>query len=93
MIVAMGVIKADGQVIQGYNISSAAWSSGYQRYHIELTGIDFDYADYVTVVTGVGGDPVYSTASSMGGSLVVYLFNSEGDLTTDQFSFIVLEVQ
>ncbi len=51
MIIAMGFITKEVKVSHGYNINEVIWDSGYERYVITLTDIDYEASRYVTVVT------------------------------------------
>ncbi len=51
MVVAMGFITKQVTIAQGYNINEVIWDSGYERYEITLTDIDYEVSRYVTVVT------------------------------------------
>ena len=95
MVVAMGTITWTGPtIVQGYNVSSVTWSSTYQRHEIGLTGIYYDYNDYVTVVTPLWAGDRYCTYTSTGaGKLNIYCWDSAGNKVQNcSFSFIVLEV-
>ncbi|MFC1906679.1 hypothetical protein ACFLW8_01135 [Chloroflexota bacterium] len=51
IVVAMGFITREVTIAQGYNINEVIWDSGYERYVITLTDIDYEVSRYVTVVT------------------------------------------
>jgi len=80
-IAAMGVVKRDGDVVHGYNVSNATWNEDTEECTITLTGIDYRTEDYITV----GGrfpmaNPRTETAgvfyaTSRYGKLVVTFYN------------------
>ena len=93
MIVAMGTIDYLGGSIhirQGYNVEACIWDPSSKWFEITLTGIDYVWTDYVTLVTAGGNhDAGYNSAN---GHLVVYLWMVDGTLlSTGAFSFMVLE--
>jgi len=90
MIVAMGMVNADGSLGQDYNVDSVTWDSANSRYVIKLTGITYTYTGYVTVVTSV--DSAYTaTYGADSGNLLVYLRNTAQVKQKYHFSFVVLK--
>jgi hypothetical protein len=88
MIVAMGNIRSDGLVYQGYGFFNATWDSTDERYIIALD-VAYTHTDYVTLVTPEGNlGTSYGTAA---GELAVYLYDSAGMQTPGNFSFMVLD--
>ena len=88
MIVAMATVKGDGTILQGYNVTSVTWTS--YNYQIALTGISYDYADYVTLVTSA--DALHAQYSSASNMLTVMILDNAGAPVTGAFSFMVLDV-
>jgi len=94
MIVAMGRVSRDGSIGAALNVSAVTWNSGQSRWEITLDGIDYIAWDYVTVVsvmyrTGVSG---YADYSSVGGKLLVEIFDANGTPIKEGFSFVVFNV-
>ena len=90
MIVAMGMVNADGSLGQAYNIDSVTWDAANSRYVIKLTGITYTHTTYVTLVTGV--DSSYTaTYGADNGNLVVFFRNTSAVKQKDHFSFVVLK--
>jgi len=90
MIVAMGMVNADGSLGQDYNVDSVTWDSGNSRYVVKLTGITYTHTGYVTMVTAV--DSAYTaTYGADSGNLLVYLRNTSGVKQKYHFSFVVLK--
>lgn len=92
--VAMGVIGWSGNVYGGYNVASCAWDDYYKRYNISITGVNYYYEDYVTVVTP-SGEPLIANAWSVLGNLQIQFLdpiNPEvGGLCAD-FQFVTYEI-
>jgi len=89
MIVAMGRVSSTGSVGDALNVTSVTWNSGLQRWEITLTGINYYYLDYVTVVSSYSG---YADHSSVSGKLLVEIFASNGTPIKEGFSFVVFNV-
>lgn len=90
MIVAMGMVNADGSLGQDYNVDTVTWDSANSRYVIKLTGITYTHTGYVTMVTAV--DSAYTaTYGADSGNLLVYLRNTSGVKQKYHFSFVVLK--
>jgi hypothetical protein len=90
MIVAMGMVNADGTLGQDYNVDSVTWDTVNSRYVIKLAGITYTHTAYVTTVTVV--DSAYTaTYGADSGNLLVYLRNNTGVKQKYYFSFVVLK--
>jgi hypothetical protein len=90
MIVAMGMVNADGSLGQDYNVDTVTWDSANSRYVIKITGITYTHTGYVTMVTAV--DSAYTaTYGADSGNLLVYLRNPAGVKQKYHFSFMVLK--
>ncbi|MFC2003657.1 hypothetical protein ACFLV4_06945 [Chloroflexota bacterium] len=89
-VVAMGFITKEATVSHGYNISEVIWDSGYERYVITLTDIDYEVSQYVTVITPTRTD-VQLGYGAHDNKLWVTLNYGERKSRAD-FSFIVYEV-
>ena len=86
MIVAMGFVDLDGNLSQGYNVTSATWDGTY--YRITLKGIT--YAGQVTVVTPFFNTLAFHQYTSSGGQLLVAMHNGNSFVKCG-FSFMVLD--
>jgi hypothetical protein len=91
MIVAMGFIVGNGTFSSGHNITSCTWNTTDKWYEITLTGIDYSFSDYVTLVTPAGSDGISADVHGTAGKLIVKVYNSAGSQTMCSFSFMVLE--
>jgi hypothetical protein len=89
MIVAMGQVSSTGTLYNGYNVVSVTWNAGLSRWEIQLTGINYFYLDYVTVITPFDG---FATQGSVGGKLLVYIYDAAGNGIKTGFSFVVLRL-
>ena len=89
MIVAMGVVSSVGSLTEAYNVTSVNWNAGSQRWEIQLTGISYLVWDYVTVVSPFNGT---ATQSSMGGKLLITIYDSGGAKIKEGFSFVVINI-
>jgi hypothetical protein len=94
MIVAMGRVSRDGSIGAALNVSSVSWNSGQEWWEVTLNGTDYLDSKYVTVVstvfrTGVSG---YADHSSVGGKLLVEIFDTNGTPIKEGFSFVVFDV-
>jgi len=90
-IVAAGQISTFAVVNTDYNIDEVWWDNLNSEYHIVITGVDYDFHNYITVVTPNGGD-LMASVDSAGGHLVVRL--SDGSThVKGTFSFITYKVR
>ena len=95
-IVAMGTYHSSVGLIEGYNVESVTWNSGWHEYRINITDTAYHSWDYVTMITTmdtIGNS--YGCYSSQGDLLAITLYDAAGNqLTTDSgaFSFMVLEM-
>jgi len=93
-IVAMGRVTRTGSIGASLNVSSVTWNNASERWEIALDGINYLDSQYVTVVsavfrTGVSG---YANHDSVGGKLLVKIFDADGTPIQEGFSFVVFNV-
>lgn len=92
MIVAMGTVDWDGNLLQGYSVTSVVWNeTAYGRWEITLTGITYKRSDYVTLVTPFFNTVVMSHYLDSGGKLFVIMHNGSSYVKCG-FSFMVLAI-
>jgi hypothetical protein len=73
--VASGCVSSSGSVTSNYNVASCSWNSGLGRYEITITGEDYFWTSYATVVTvATSGEGMFATTSSVSGMLLVYIW-------------------
>jgi hypothetical protein len=88
--IAYGIITADG-VIQSSssNVSSCVWNSSLKRYEIKITGENYYYLDYITLVTPF--KLVIVRSGSVGGMLLVDMTDINGNPVQSAFQFMTFE--
>ncbi len=74
VLVAAGFVWKNGTVKTGFNIQSCSWDAEYSRYAITITGEDYFWYEYVTVVTVAAGEGLFATTSSVSGDLLVFIW-------------------
>jgi hypothetical protein len=89
----MGTIDTTSATIvirQAYNVETCIWDENNSWFEITLTGINYVWSDYVTLVTAGGNhDAGYN---SYDGNLVVHLWMTNGSpVFAGAFSFMVLD--
>jgi hypothetical protein len=93
MIVAMGYIRSDGTILQGYNVYSVTWMGSYYAITLTLPGsAAYTSNNYVTLVTLVqaGSGRTYYTATGLG-QLLLYIYNDLDQPSQENFHFVVLD--
>jgi hypothetical protein len=92
MIVAMGFIVGNGTINERYNITDCKWNSTDKWYEITLTGINYEFPHYVTLVTPAGSENVAADCHGTAGKLIVIMHSADtGAPTMCSFSFMVFE--
>jgi len=94
MIVAMGAISSSGTVVQGYNVDTgeSTWKEEQQAYLITLTGINYSWPEYITIVTPTSHWVTACGNTDVEGQLYVRLLDSDGNPIQGYFTFVVLQV-
>lgn len=89
--IAFGYVNSDASFTNCTENVSVVWNPLSHRYEITIAGESYVYYDYVTVITlaSPGGDAIYAKTNSVGGDLLVYLYNSTGVEVQDDFHFVV----
>jgi hypothetical protein len=88
--IAYAFIDQAGTVRSGTSNVSCTWNVGSQRYEISIDGESYYFRDYVTVVTP-SGEAVRVRTGSVGGDLLVYLYNDSGNLVQVDFQFVTFK--
>lgn len=91
---AYGVISASSTpgIESGSGNYSVSWDGANGRYIIDFTDFSYSFRDHSAVITVVGGSsPKTATTSSVGGNLLVYLWNADGSayIGSAFFNFII----
>ncbi len=76
-VIAYGTVTSNGTLYSGTSNLSVSWNSSLNRYEITITGEDYYYLDYVTIVTPSSGMPCFARTNSMSGKLLVYLYEAK----------------
>lgn len=90
--IAYGFINADATVSKATSNVSSSWDSTNMRYVITITGVNYFFTSFVTLVT-----PTFSTSvpivtadtGSVSGNLLVRLYNSAGTAIQNPFQFVI----
>lgn len=90
-IVAHGHISDDGTIDSGTGNFTVNYESSLNRYRISITGVSYLFSNYTTLVTTVGSSAQQASYNSVGGDLLIYIFDSSGSHDVGDFSFIVYE--
>lgn len=85
--VAFGTVDSDGSYLSGTTNWTATRNDSFPRYEIEITGEQYTYTDYTTVVTPVSGGVSTQTGSGSN-ELFVYLYNDAGTQVQGRFAFV-----
>lgn len=88
--VAVGFINADGTVQTARGVASASWNEIGDRYEINLTGIEYAYNKFATLVTTACNDTTVRTAGGPG-VLRIYL-RAAGAPSQCDFAFSVIRL-
>ena len=86
--IAYAFINSDGSVSSGTPNVSCAWNAGSERYEVTITGENYYYNKYVTVVTVSGGSPNVATTSSVSNKLLVYIWGLDSNKKQARFQFV-----
>jgi len=93
LILAMGSVDWEGNLIEGYNVSGCPWADSPPYDRVEITFTNFSYAAgaYVTIITPFFNRAAYPVYNSSGGQLHVVMFDGAGQIVDCGFSFMILE--
>jgi len=93
MVVAMGTVTPEGNIYSGYNVSSVTFNASSHYYNITLTGINYSFLNYVTLVSLVDSVNSGRTIESISGEgkLLVHIYDDAGNPVQDYFHFVVLD--
>jgi hypothetical protein len=84
--IAFGVVYSNGAKQSGTPNWTSSYNSTYQRYEISITGENYYYLSYATLITPAG-DQRYCRSSSVSGKLLVYCYDQAGNAATSRFGF------
>ena len=85
--IAYGMVRSNGTVSTGTGNFNCSWNNTYKRYEIAIEDENYFWLNYITQVTpNTGGRQV--TTSSVGGKLLVYLYDQSGNKVQGYFQFL-----
>lgn len=84
---ASGVVYSDGSKVSGTPNWTSVYNPTYKRYEIEISDARYYYLDYATNVTPAG-DIRFCRTSSVGGKLLVYCYDKDGEPASSRFAFV-----
>lgn len=87
---AYGTVLSNGAKYKGSTNWSSTYNSTYKRYEIAISGNNYYYLNYATVVTPAG-DNRYCRSSSVGGKLLVYCYDHAGNVQPSRFGFLTFK--
>ena len=87
---AFGVVMSNGTKYSGTPNWSSTYNANYKRYEIEIDGESYYYLKYATTVTPAG-DIRYCRSTSVGGQLLVYCYDKNGNAATSRFAFVTFK--
>ncbi|MFK7925703.1 MAG: hypothetical protein AB8H47_27390 [Bacteroidia bacterium] len=85
--IAFGFIQSAGTTPSGTGNYTVNWVAANLRYEITITGENYFWQNYCTTVTSATSSVHRIRVSSVGGKLLVYLYNSAGTLIQGNFQF------
>lgn len=85
--IAYAFIAKNGAVASGTPNVSSTWDALQKYYKITISGENYSYSSYVTVVTPCGGPYVASTSSG-NGKLIVSIYDLTGSKVQGYFQFV-----
>lgn len=85
-VLAFGVVYSNGDKKSGTSNWTSSYNGTYKRYEISINGESYYYLNYATVITPAG-DIRFCRSSSVGGKLLVYCYNKNGDVSPARFGF------
>jgi len=89
--IAYGFVNADGSLASGSPNLSTSWNSQQAWYEISISGYSYSYNAYCTVVTpafGCSPAPCGAHTSSVGGKLLVQVYDGNGSPVQASFQFV-----
>jgi len=88
--IAYGVIRSSGTTSTNTGNISSTWNNTYKRYEITIDSENYYWLNYITQVTPMTGG-LSAQTSSVGGKLLVKLYNSSGSLIQGNFQFVTFK--
>jgi hypothetical protein len=89
---AFGVVLSNGNKYSGTSNWTSIYNGTHKRYEISISGEQYYYLNYATNVTPAG-DIRYCASNSVGGQLLVYCYDKNGNPSTSRFAFATFKHQ
>jgi hypothetical protein len=86
--IAYGNINNSATIISGTNNISCTWNDTAKQYEITITGESYHYSSYTTIITAISSTPIIANTGSVGGKLLVKLYNMQGTAVQGIFNFV-----
>jgi hypothetical protein len=83
---AFGVVSSNGTKQSGTPNWTSTYNNTYQRYEIAISGQNYYYLSYATLITPAG-DIRFCRSDSVGGKLLVYCYDKAGVAQPTRFGF------
>ena len=83
---AFGVISSNGAKQSGTPNWTSTYNNANQRYEISITGENYYYLSYATLITPAG-DVRFCRSDSVGGKLLIYCYDKGGVAQPTRFGF------
>lgn len=88
---AFGFIETAGTTSSGSGNYTSTWNSSSNRYEITITGESYFWKNYSTTIAPTSSSIKNWRTGSVGGKLLVYLYNSSGTSVQENFQFITFK--
>ncbi len=89
---AYGAVGSSGSLVSGTPNVSVVWNSALGRYEIDFSDLSFSINSKTAVVSPVSGTtPRIATVTSVGGMMIVYIYDLNGNQFQSRFNFIVFD--
>lgn len=90
--IAFGVVLNNGQKQSGTANWSSAYNATLKRYEITISGQNYYYLSYTTLVTPPG-DVRFCRTDSVGGKLLIYCYDQSGAVQPSRVAFTTFKSQ
>jgi len=84
---AFGVVYSNGNKYSGTTNWTSSYNPTYKRYEIQISGENYYYLNYTTIITPAG-DALFCRSSSVSGMLLVYCNDHNGNGAPARFGFV-----
>lgn len=88
---AFGFISANGTIASGSGNFTSTWDPVLNRYEIDITGENYFFSDYTSIVTPTSDSIYRFRVSSSGGVMLVYLYDAADNGIQGQYQFLTFK--